>query len=130
MVNDVDRRFAVNLVYQMIPPGDDLVFVPIGNIHFDGSIFFGNPLVPRGIDDDLFAIRGNDSAAAFVVEHRIIGGDGMNVALITAHGPFADVRKFFAAVLYPRVVARLTHHHSQLEVLDDAASPDQKLIVG
>src|SRR5207247_1701989 len=104
MIDHVDRHLAVELVRQVIAAGDNGVFVPLGDVGFHGLGLLDEPARAVTIDNDRLAILSNDAATAFVVEHGVVALIGMNVALIAADRPRADVFQLLAAILNSRIV--------------------------
>ena len=114
---------------EVIALGDNGVLVPLGDVDFDGVAFGDDPLLSLRVDDDALAVLDDDAAAAFVVDHGVVHGGGMHVALVTADGPLAVLGEFAAPVLDAGVVAGLLDLGVEDEVLHFTAAPDQKLIV-
>ena len=103
--------------------------MPFRDVHRDRLVFSDEPAHPLGIDDNTLAVLDNDAAGPFLVDHGIVWGGGMNIALIATDRPSAILRKFPAPVLDPGIVPRLPHLHPEFEVLHRAPPPNQKLVV-
>ena len=129
VIDEVDGDFSVEFMDEVIALGDNGVLVPLGDVDFDGVAFGDDPLLSLRVDDDALAVLDDDAAAAFVVDHGVVHGGGMHVALVTADGPLAVLGEFAAPVLDAGVVAGLLDLGVEDEVLHFTAAPDQKLIV-
>ena len=130
MVDKLCGCLAIHLMNQVVTARDDFVFIPHGHFHFDRCLFFNQPLGSRSIHNHFLPVLGYDPAPAFVIDHCIVGRRWMNVALVAADGPFTNFRQFAASILDARVVACLPKRNAQFKILDFAAAPNQKLVVG
>ena len=99
MVDEVDGDLAVDLVDEVVALRDDDVLLPFGEVDLHGVAFGGEPLVAFVVDDDALAVLHEDTAAALFVDHGVVRGIGVNVALVAADNPLAGLRKFLAAIL-------------------------------
>ena len=130
-VVQLHRELAVDLVDEVIALGDNGVFVPLGDVHGDGIAVSREPFLRLRIDDDGLAVLRDDAASALVVDHGVVRGGGVDIALVAADGPRAVFRQFLGPVLDAAVVvAGDLDLHAQLEVLQRAAPPDEELVVG
>ena len=115
VVDDIGGDLAVELVNQVVAAGDDGVFVPVGDIDFHRLGFFHDPLVAVAVDNDRLPVLGDNGAAPLVVEHGVVGGLRVNVALIAADRPGADFLQLLAAILNAGVVAALSNFRSSTQ---------------
>src|SRR6185503_3171346 len=88
------------------------------------------PLLTAGVDDDRLAVLRDDAPALLVIKHGVVWRSRMDVALVAADRPGADVLQFLAAVLNAGVVAGLFDLGVDLEVFHRAAAPDEELVIG
>lgn len=128
-IGELHRRFAVDLVHEVVSLRDDGVLMPLGHIGLDEVVLAREPFHAGGVDDDALAVLRDDAASAFLIHHRAVGRVRVDVALVAADGPFF-VGVLAAAVLDAGVVALLADFGLQFEVFDLPAAPDEKLIVG
>ena len=99
MVDEVDGDFAVDLMDEVVALRDDDVLVPLGEIDLHGVAFGGEPLVAFVVDDDALAVLDEDAASALFVDHAVVRGVGVDVALVAADDPLADLGQLLAAIL-------------------------------
>ena len=99
VVDEVDGDLAVDLMDEVVALRDDDVLLPFGEVDLHGVAFGGEPLVAFVIDDDALAILHEDTTAALFVDHGVVRGIGVDVALVSADDPLAGLRKFLAAIL-------------------------------
>ena len=129
VVDELDGDLAVDLVDQAVALGDDDVLVPLGEVDLHGVTLGGEPLVALVVDDDALAVLHEDTATTLVVHHAVVGRIGMDVALVAADDPLADLRQRLAAILDAGVAGGALHLGAEFEILHDAV-PDEELIVG
>ncbi len=87
VVVDFRCNFSVQLVDEVIALCNDGVFIPLSDIDLHRITLFREPLHSFRIDDDGLAVFRDDAPTALLVEHRVVLGDGMDVALIPADRP-------------------------------------------
>ena len=121
VVRELRRHLPVELVREMISLRDDRVLVPLGDVHLHRLALRDQPALTLRPGHHALSVRRDNAARLFLIEHRVVFYRRMNVELIAAHRPLADLRQFLAAILDARVVAALLHLHAQLEVLHHAA---------
>ena len=128
-VEQVDGPLPVDFLHQMIPLRDDRVFMPLLDVHAHRLTLRHEPFFALGVDHHALPVLHQDAAPLLPINHRIVRCRGVNVTLVATHRPLARLWKLPAAILNARVVALLLHLHSQLEILQHPAPPDEKLIV-
>ena len=129
VVDEVDGDLAVDLLREVVALGDDGVLMPLGVVDLHGFVLGGEPLAALFIDDDALAVLDEDAAGALFVDHAVVGGRWMDVALVAADDPLADFGELLAAILDAGVAGGALDLGPQLEVLHDAAAPDDELII-
>ena len=126
----IDGGLAVDSMDEAIATGDNRVLVPLGDVGFDGIAFGDEPFLAFGIHDDVLTITNDNTATLFIVDHGVVLGFGMDVALVATDGPFAVLGKLTATVLNTGVVSAHLDFRMEDEVLDLTNAPDQELVVG
>ena len=99
VIDEVDGDLAVDLLDEVVALGDDGVFMPLGIVDLHAVMFSGEPLASLFVHDDTLAVLDEDAAGTLFVDHAVIGGRRMDVALVAADDPLADLGKFLAAIL-------------------------------
>ena len=130
VIDEVDRLFAVNELLEMVPFGDDVVFVPLGDVELVEDLVAKRTddlLFALFVDDDLLSDLGEDAPAAFFVEDARKSADG-HVGLIALDDERVGLvlGEMDGSVLD----ARVTPFHAELalefKVGDGAVLPDQE----
>ena len=130
VIEKIDGGLAVDSMYEAIATGDNRVLVPLADVGFDGITFGNEPFLTFGVHDDVLTVADNNTAALFIVDHGVVLGFGMDVALVATDGPFAVLGKLTATVLNTRIISPHLDFRMEDEVLDLTTAPDQELVVG
>ena len=105
MIEKIDGGLAIDSMDEAIATGDNRVLVPLANVGFDGITFGNEPFLTFGVHDDVLTVADNNTTTLFIVDHGVVLGFGMDVALVAADGPFAVLGKLTATVLNTGIIS-------------------------
>ena len=119
-VDEVGGLVAVDPVLMVVSTDEDAVVVPHVGLEFFDGYFSDDPRLSFLIDDDFLSGVGEDSAAAFVVEHAVlVRWVWHDVALVAGDDVEIDFGAHFAAILNTAVGAVAEFDfHLEFEVLN------------
>ena len=125
----LDGELSVDVLADVVAFGDDLVFVPLGDVDGDRVALGYDPTITCRISYDTLAILYDNTPTALVVDHGVVLGLGVHIALVATDGPISNIGHFFASVLNTGIVSGGAHLGFEFKVLELAAAPDEELIV-
>src|SRR5215471_7737498 len=132
VVNRGGHQTTVQNVRERIPTGDDVEMIPIVGLDQTLEVVaaqIGDGLLFTLLQERHLAAQGEEAAPALLIKLPRIHVLEIDVGLIAFHHPFANLGKFYAAVLHSAVGRVDAVFQFKLEILGLAAAPNQKCVV-